>query len=232
LAFVLMITAGGKAGIAAGFLSGILFYAMQKRFKAALGFVVIVLIGFALALKFTALSEYFSTYLKLEQLSSFTGRTGLWTFVWPLILQRPILGYGFNSSRFIAVLYPETPFGSSHMHNSLLETIYNNGALGLIPLLMVLFVIVRNLWRTVQFSASHELRYLAIGCLAAFVNLFVNGMFNATFGGRPDASYMILIALVVISSHLLRISQAQSARQPAFSPAVDSFKTPLLDPLS
>jgi O-antigen ligase len=232
LGFVLMLAAGGKAGIVAGFISGILFYGLQKRFKAVLGFVAIVLTGFAFALKFTALSEYFSTYMQLDQLSSFTGRTGLWAFVWPLIMQRPILGYGFNASRFIAVLYPETPFGSSHMHNSLLEALYNNGILGVLLILMVLFVIVRNLWRTMNISASKELHYLAIGCLAAFANLFINGMFNATFGGRPDASYMILIALVVISTQLYRLAQEESARQPVFSPALDSFGTPVLDPLS
>jgi hypothetical protein len=98
--------------------------------------------------------------------------------------------------------------------------------------LMILFVIVRNLWRTMNISASKELHYLAIGCLAAFANLFINGMFNATFGGRPDASYMILIALVVISTQLYRLAQEESARQPVFSPALDSFGTPVLDPLS
>lgn len=216
LAFVLMILAGGKAGIGAGVFSGLIFYALQKRFKAAMGFIVVVGTGFALALRFTALSQYFSNYMKLEQFGSFTGRTDLWAFVWPFIVQKPIFGHGFNSSRFIAVLYPNTPFSSSHMHNSLVEILYNNGAVGLLLLLIVLFVITWNLWKAIHQSHSAEIRYIAIGCMASLINLFVNGMFNATFGGRPDASYMILIALMVLSTQLLRLARVQPEEQHAY----------------
>ena len=207
LGFILMIVAGGKTGIVAGFVSGLLFYALQRRVKAALGFAAVMLIAMVLALEFTPLAAYMQNYSRLEQFSSFTGRTGLWQFVLPYILQRPILGHGFNSSRFIAVLHPDTPFSSAHMHNSLLEAFYDNGLIGLGLVLMILFVIARNLYRVMRSTESGEVRYLAVGGMAALVNLFINGMLNSTFGGRPDASYMMLIALVVISTHLLRMSQ-------------------------
>lgn len=207
---VIMVIAGGKTGIGAGIISGILFFGLQKRFKAVLGFVAGTAAILALALKFTSLSEYASTYLQLEQASSFTGRTDLWAFVMPFILQHPILGQGFIASRFVAVIHPDTPFSSSHMHNSFLETLYNNGLIGLVLVLMINYVIVRNLWRTVRASASPELRYLAVGAMAAYINLLINAMFNATFGGRPDCSYLMLIAMVVISSQLLRLSHASS----------------------
>ncbi len=207
---VIMVIAGGKTGIGAGIISGILFFGLQKRFKAVLGFVAATAIILALALKFTALSEYASTYLQLEQVSSFTGRTDLWAFVMPFILQHPILGQGFIASRFVAVIHPDTPFSSSHMHNSFLEALYNNGLIGLVLVLMINYVIVRNLWRTVRASASPELRYLAVGAMAAYINLLINAMFNATFGGRPDCSYLMLIAMVVISIQLSRLSQSSS----------------------
>jgi O-antigen ligase len=205
---VIMVTAGGKTGIIAGIFSGILFYALQKRFKAVLIFATIAAVMLVLAVKYTPLSEYMANYSQLEAASSFTGRTDLWVFVLPFILQKPIIGYGFNASRFVAVLHPDTPFASPHMHNSLIEAMYNNGLIGLSLILMVQFVIVRNLWRTIRIAASPELRYMAVGCLAAFVNLFINGMANATFGGRPDGPYMMLIALVAISIHLLQLSKA------------------------
>ena len=212
LGFIIMIAAGGKTGIVAGSLCGLMFYALQKRFKAALGFTALVGVALALAVRFTPLAAYAQNYVKLEQFSSFTGRTGLWTFVMPFVLQKPFLGHGFNASRFIGVIYSDTPFSSTHMHNSLLEALYNNGLVGLVLLLLILFVIARNLFRTIRNSVSPSQRYLAIGCITAFVNLFVNGMFNASFGGRPDASYMMLIALVVISSQLLRISEGASQK--------------------
>ncbi len=220
LGFVIMIAAGGKTGIVAGFFSGLLFYALQRRVKAALGFAAVMVVGLAFALEFTSLSQYMQNYSKLEQFSSFTGRTGLWEFVLPLALQKPLLGHGFYASRFVAVIHPDTPFSSAHMHNGLLEAFYNNGLVGLFLLLMMLLVIARNLRKTIRASASAEVRYLAIGCLTVLVNLFMNGMFNASFGGRPDASYMMLIALVVISTHLLRISQNTSPQRIAFSATV------------
>lgn len=217
VAFVLMIAAGGKTGIVAGFFCGVLFYAMQRRIKAALAFTAIVAVGIALALLFTPLAEYASNYIQLEQFGSFTGRTDMWTFAFPLILQKPILGHGYYASRFTALMYEGTPFSGSHMHNSLVEILYNNGVIGLGLLLMMLYVTVRNLWRTIRAQVSPELRYVAIGCLAAFVNLFLNGMFNSTFGGRAFAPYMIMIALVAVSTHLLQISQSESASRLAFS---------------
>ncbi len=207
---LIMVIAGGKTGIGAGFISGVLFFGLQKRFKAVLGFVAATAVMLALALKFTALSAYASGYLQLEQASSFTGRTDLWSFVMPFILQHPILGQGFIASRFVAVIHPDTPFSSSHMHNSFLETLYNNGLVGLVLVLMVNYVIVRNIWRTVRIAATPEIRYLAVGAMAAYINLLINAMCNATFGGRPDCSYLMLIAMVVISIQLLKISQPPS----------------------
>ncbi len=217
VSFVLMIIAGGKTGIGAGFLSGILFYALQRRVKAALGFTAVITLGIMLAILFTPLGQYAANYMKLGEAASLTGRTEIWTSSWPLILNSPILGHGFYSSRFRTLMYSGESFSAIHLHNSFLETAYNNGVLGLGLLLMMLFVIVRNLWRTARGSASNEVRYLAIGCLAAFVNLFINGMFNANFGGRPFAPYMIMIGMVVVSSQLWRIAQMQSARQLALS---------------
>jgi O-antigen ligase len=133
----------------------------------------------------------------------------------PFILQHPILGQGFIASRFVAVIHPDTPFSSSHMHNSFLETLYNNGLIGLVLVLMINYVIVRNLWRTVRASASPELRYLAVGAMAAYINLLINAMFNATFGGRPDCSYLMLIAMVVISIQLVRLSQSPAPARAA-----------------
>jgi hypothetical protein len=218
-----MVMAGGKTGILAGLISGVLFYGLQKRFKAVLGFVAGTAVILGIALKYTALAQYAAGYMQLEQASSFTGRTDLWAFVMPFILQHPILGQGFIASRFIAVIHPDTPFSSSHMHNSYIETLYNNGIVGLALMLMVNYVIVRNLWRAVRDTESPEVRYLAVGAMAAFINLVINAMCNATFGGRPDASYLMLIAMVIISTQLLRMSQSPARERAARMKAEQQF---------
>jgi len=211
ISLIIMVGAGGKTGIIAGIFAGLLFYGLQKRFKAVLIFAGVAAVMLVLALKFTPLGDYMTNYSQLQAGSSFTGRTGLWEFLFPYILAKPILGYGFDASRFMAVVHPDTPFASTHTHNSLIEAMYNTGIIGLSLIVMIQVVIVRNLWRTIRMAATPELRYMAVGCLAAFVNLFINGMFNATFGGRPDAPYMILIGLVVVSIRLRQMSAQEPA---------------------
>jgi hypothetical protein len=216
IALIIMVGAGGKTGIIAGIFAGLLFYGLLKRFKAVLIFAGVAAVMLVVALKFTALGDYMTNYSQLQAGQSFTGRTGLWEFLLPYILAKPILGYGFDASRFMAVVHPDTPFASTHTHNSLIEAMYNTGIIGLSLIIMVQVVIVKNLWRTIKLAATPELRFMAVGCLAAFVNLFINGMFNATFGGRPDAPYMMLIGLVVVSIRLRQMSEAEPSRAMAF----------------
>jgi hypothetical protein len=199
-----MIIAGGKAAIVAGVLSGLLFYGLQKRVGATLGFAAGIVVIFWFALEFTPLSKYMSAYTSSGQVTSLTGRTELWSFVWPAIKQRIVQGHGYVSSRFVSVAMPGTPFQAGHMHNGFLEALYNNGLIGLVLIVMVHFVIVRNLFRTMWGQGSLRAKRLAIGSMAIYSNLFINGMFNATFSGRAGAPFMMLLALVIISDRLAK----------------------------
>jgi hypothetical protein len=209
LGMAVMIIAGGKAAIVAGILSGILFFGLQKRVGATLGFVVGIAIIFWFALTFTPLSHYMSAYTSSGQVTSLTGRTELWSFVWPAIKQRIIQGHGYVSSRFVSVAMPGTPFQAGHMHNGFLEALYNNGLIGLFLIVMVHVVIVGNLVKTMRSEVSPRAQRLAIGSMAIYTNLLINGMFNATFSGRAGAPFMMLLALVVVSVRL-----AQEVKEP------------------
>src|ERR1051326_417414 len=144
---VVMIAAGGKAAIAAGILSGMLFFVLQKRIGAMAGFLAGIVVLFVLALMFTPLYSYMAAYLHSGQAMDLTGRVQLWMFVWPAILQKFIIGHGYVSSRFVSVAMPGTPFQAGHMHNGFLEALYNNGIIGLFAVLMVHVAIVRNLYK-------------------------------------------------------------------------------------
>jgi hypothetical protein len=209
IGLAVMIIAGGKAAIVAGVLSGVLFFCLQKRLGATVGFIAGIVVIFWLALEFTPLSKYMSAYTSSGQVTSLTGRTELWAFVWPSIKQRIIQGHGYVSSRFVSVALPGTPFQAGHMHNGFLEALYNNGLIGLVLIVMVHFVIVRNLYHVIRGEVSPRAQRLAIGCAAIYSNLLINGMFNATFSGRAGAPFMMLLALVILSTRL-----AQELRQP------------------
>jgi len=204
IGLAVMIIAGGKAAIVAGIVSGMLFFGLQKRLGATLGFIGGVVVIFWFALTFTPLSSYMSAYTSSGQVTSLTGRTELWSFVWPAIKQKIVQGHGYVSSRFVSVAMPGTPFQAGHMHNGFLEALYNNGLIGLVLIVMVHVVIVRNLWKTLRSDVSPRAQRLAIGSMAVYTNLLINGMFNATFSGRAGAPFMMLLALVIISARLVK----------------------------
>ena len=210
-----MIIAGGKAAIVAGILSGMLFFGLQKRVGATLGFIGGIGLIFWLALTFTPLSQYMEAYTSSGQVSSLTGRTELWVFVWPAIKQRIVQGHGYVASRFVSVAMPGTPFQAGHMHNGFMEALYNNGLIGLFLIVMVHAVIVRNLWKTMKANVSPRTQRLAIGCTAIYTNLLINGMFNATFSGRAEAPFMMLLAMVIVSIRLAQEVDVQRASEVA-----------------
>jgi hypothetical protein len=56
--------------------------------------------------------------------------------------------------------------------------------------------------------------------MAIYTNLFINGMFNATFSGRAGAPFMMLLALVIVSERLAKeIKQPKRAPSSSLAPA-------------
>ena len=199
-----MIMSGGKAGIVAGIASVTLFYVLQKRLAAVFGWLLGVLVLGGIILLATPLATHFISYQERDQLSTITGRTELWKAAWPDILQRPIVGHGYLASRFLSE-HVEGAFGEAgHMHNGFLEALYNNGLIGLIILVAIHLVIVKNLWRARKGPPDRNAQLLVVGSSAIYVNLLINGLFNATYGGRASAPFMLLLGLLVVSEALLR----------------------------
>jgi O-antigen ligase len=203
------ILAGGKAGIVAGVFSTILFFVLQKRVRYALGLLVIfVLIGTVL-LATTPLAKYFEDYNRSGNASTITGRTDLWTAVWSAILEKPIVGHGYVASRFLSFdLDKDLGWEPPHTHNSFLEPLYNNGIPGLLLVLIMNFIIARNLLRVIRHPASREAYFLGVGGFAIYVCLFINGMLKVTFGGSADICFTMFLALFVISMGLQKVAQS------------------------
>jgi O-antigen ligase len=134
-------------------------------------------------------------------------------------VQKIVAGHGYVSSRFVSVAMPGTPFQAGHMHNGFMEALYNNGILGLSLVVMIHAVIVRNLLKTMRSDVAARTQKLSVGCAAIYANLLINGMFNATFSGRANAPFMMLMALVVISAKLVKEvpSPRTSSSVPAWS---------------
>jgi O-antigen ligase len=204
LSATVMIMAGGKAGIAAGIASVTLFFVLQKRVAAGFGWLLGVLVLGGTILAVTPLATYFITYQEAGLLSTVTGRTDLWRAIWPEIMQHPIVGHGYLASRFLSEEVEGAFAQAGHTHNGFIEALYNNGLVGLCIVVGIHFVIVKNLWRALKGSTNGNAHLLAVGSSAIYVNLLINGLFNATFGGRASTPFMLLLGLVVVSEVLRR----------------------------
>jgi len=211
-AFVVMILAGSKTGILGAVIGGAFFFGLRKRVGSAVGYIAIAIVLICVLAVSTPLGSYFSHYEDSGQAGSFTGRTLLWSAVLPSIRQKPILGHGYLASTFVGIQVNAVQWDAPQLHNGFLEALYNEGLLGLIPVLMIHVVIIRNLIRVLRRASSDGGIYrIATGCFALYVHLLINGFFNASFGGKPRPSFILLMGLVLVSNKLFELVSPSSA---------------------
>jgi O-antigen ligase len=207
-----MFLAGGKTAILGGVLSAVLFFAVQRRVGAAVGvFAGLAVLG-AMVISVTPVSSYLRNYLASGEASTLTGRTGLWDLAFPLIVNRPLTGYGYASSRFVSVQVGGVIWDPANLHNGFLEALFNNGLLGLALVLAIQCAIIARLARVVRLSGCPaSLRTVAIGGGAMLLNVLVAGMSNAVFGGRAEGPFVTMLALITISERLAYVAQRSRA---------------------
>jgi O-antigen ligase len=201
LAVIVMILAVGKAAILSCIVCSILFFILQGRFKAGIGWLLLVLGTGLLAVFVTPIGSYFQEYESRESAETLTGRTELWDLAIPAIKQRPIIGHGFVASKFISEAV-DADWDAGHLHNAFLEVLYNNGVVGLLLMLIVNGCIVRNVWVILRQSRDHTLRTLAAGSFALYVFLLLNGFVEPTFGGRPSCVFLVFQGLLLLTYSL------------------------------
>jgi O-antigen ligase len=201
-AVVVIMVAGNKGGMAASFVSVMIFFVLLKRPAQALavsfGFAIIL----ALAIAFTPLGHSLEKYSQEGNAGTLTGRTNLWADAWPNIKAHIILGNGYRASRFLSEEVPGAFQEAGNMHNSFLEVLYNNGLAGLIPIIVINILIVVNLKGVILRPPSLQMRYYAAAALALQTHLLVWGLVAVTFGGAPDDRFMTFFAILLISMFL------------------------------
>jgi O-antigen ligase len=211
IASTVMILAAGKAGIVGGLLSMVLLFLIKKKIGSAV-VVLSGMIGLGVVLFFlsTPLQSYFDTYAESGQVDSLTGRTGLWAAALPAIGQSPILGHGYMASKFVSLQLEGVEWDASHLHNAFLEVLYNNGLIGLLLLLFMHGMVIKNLIFVIRYpGATRGLYEIAVGFLALYANILINSIFNAIIGGRPSDLFLIFLAIFMLSESLRKQLSAE-----------------------
>lgn len=89
-----------------------------------------------------------STWLgALGKSETLTGRTEVWAFGWHMFLQRPFLGYSFDS---LASVLGGFNRSVGHLHNGYLDLLVRGGLVGLA---IFLFALLRAMYRLLQVTA-------------------------------------------------------------------------------
>jgi O-antigen ligase len=212
VACVIMTLAGSKTGILAALLCGGMFFFFRKRIGSAIFFIAATGTMIAVLALTTPLGSYLQTYREGQGAQSFSGRTLLWSAVWPAIKQNPLVGHGYLSSEFVGFQVNAVGWTAPHLHNGFLESLYNNGLLGFLAMLAITLVIPIRLYRVLRLSPATERIYrVAAGCFCLYAFLLINGFFNSSFGGKATAPFMLMLALVPVSNKLFEIASRPAA---------------------
>ena len=120
-----------------------------------------------------------------REVTTFTGRTEIWRYVFSLIQKAPILGYGFASTKEVIPAGFTGAFGwTTHSaHNMVLQAWVATGLIGLGILLVALLALVRD-----HFVRPHPIR----DAVTAFV--LVQGLMEASIAG-PTINMLIFVFL-------------------------------------
>jgi O-antigen ligase len=199
---IVMILCGTKGGMVASFVSLMMFFILLKRPAQALAVSFAFGLILVLCILFTPLGKSLEKYSEGGSATTLTGRTNLWANAWPNIKSHPLFGNGYRSSRFLSEDVPGAFKDAGNMHNSFLEVLYNNGLAGLIPILIIIFLVVANLKTVILQPLTMQQRYYVVAALALETHLVVWGLVAVTFGGQPDDRFMAFFAILVISMFL------------------------------
>lgn len=125
----------------------------------------------------------FSRDGSLEDVTTFNGRTSIWSEAVKLIEQRPILGYGYGAGGNVISSSYATEFGwtTTSAHNSFLHASVELGILGAIALnLIPLFTLYRG--------AKRELFFIVLSLVVISISLLERGI-----AGAPDIFTLLLL---------------------------------------
>jgi O-antigen ligase len=209
VSFALLLGSIGRAGmLAAALTSSVLLLRFHRvRILAALLSVAALLVT-AFPMMYTSTWDYLSRKQDVDGLTSLTGRIPLWQASIPLILERPLLGWGYVSGGRVKFLNTFNWWTAPHTHNFVIEMLLDLGILGAVLLLLILLHTLITTWKrsstrwSPRLPATLQQDSLAVFCCVVF--LVVDGMFTAGVSGAPRFETVILFGALFVSDSLAR----------------------------
>jgi O-antigen ligase len=153
-----------------------------------------------------AVGDYLLRGQTTDQFMSLDSRTTLWKEMTPLIVARPVLGWGFEASRRILL---DVFFWASYAHNALVQTVLGLGVFGialLMPLFGSCFFVGERSQPTLDGPAFA--RTAAIGIAVYFGT---ESIASESFAGTPGFAVLVVFLCMLAAADLRRQAR-ESAR--------------------
>jgi O-antigen ligase len=132
---------------------------VSSRVKAKIGLALGTVVLFSWGL----LEAYAEIYSQGSQSETLTGRTLIWATAFDIAIERPWLGHGFYSFRWLVP--PLHDFQPWQAHNELLQQFFCYGALGVIVTIALYWALSRQIWRSSHTSLTRLTAALLIFAL-------------------------------------------------------------------
>lgn len=113
-----------------------------------------------------------------SEITSATGRVDIWVFIWNKIIDNPLLGYGYGSTKLLMPSEFRTMMGwtSTSAHNFFLQCWVTTGLIGL---MLVIVAMVVQIFRLAKVPIDYS--------VAIFTYVIVNGLFEpGAIGPAPN----------------------------------------------
>lgn len=139
---------------------------------------------------------------RVNEITSFTGRSEIWAGVFAKWLQSPWFGYGLGSPRIIVAEAYRDQWGNTHesAHNWLLESLISFGITGTALLVFFLGILAWQLWTFKKNEMAQKNDYnvdwpLVLCMRRCFVFCLVSGLMEKAFAGMPNPSLILLTCM-------------------------------------
>lgn len=147
---------------------------------------------------------------------TFTGRTDIWAFAWDQILQRPLVGHGFNGFWGIGENSAATHSTSDliasilQAHNGYLDILLETGAVGFAIVLALFVTVALRGQRIFVQRPGLGLLILMLLAFSAFHNLF-----ESTAARRFHPVWIFLLVAAALAARTMRPSGPRGGTPPA-----------------
>ena len=132
--------------------------------------------------------DYMAPILKkLGRSTTLTGRTYIWDRTIDAILERPVFGYGMQSTDIRVALVPEA-YGATHAHNFILEHLYVGG---IVQLIIVLIFIGMIIYEMQKYRKNRITHCAVLGLACTYLIFLVESGFSLSLFTLLYLSYYV-----------------------------------------